>query len=320
MDIDKYIQIRNYDGKKLLFDIPLLVFWGWLLLLVADTLKTKFPQYIVSSPDSIRLLVWLFFVLILFATSKPLLKFLKCLFLSVWPWSKTKNYQFDNDLKSLIYQGWVEIKNDSLYITNSESGFLIKNLWWKDFTATFNFKFDKTEIAIVRGIFNKQYIIEDKIHHFNFVGFLFRAQSLEDYFMFSVGVSKNNDDYHKLRNKNSIDVIITPHIRLGGKWERFGGRGLGTIIKINSFNFVRCEVVGTTATIEINGKSFVWNLPTNFDKVVVDSERKEGYDPAKLANTNSSTIPFRNNFGMIGFRATGAENVLIKDVVIKRLG
>lgn len=321
--LDKFLSLRNYDGKKFLADSAVLIILGWVLLWVSGIINNLkfYPSFISNAPEPIKVIAWLFFLFMFFMVIKPFYHYLKCLFFSIFPWSKTADFNFapPSNAKNLIYQGRIELLADnSIFSTNSESGYLFKKMWWKDFLITFKFKFDSTEISVVRGVFDIAKGIEDMLHYFNFIGIIFRAQSLEDYFMISIGVLKNRIDYEALQNKKILDVVITPHIRLAGKWERFGGQGLNTKIKIDDFTQVRCFVKGTEAVIEINGKSLKWNLPTNFDKVVIDSVEKESYEPARLSSTNSTKIPFRTSFGMIGFRTSGAEHAIVKDVNIKR--
>ncbi|HUD04642.1 MAG TPA: hypothetical protein VMR59_01490 [Patescibacteria group bacterium] len=317
-NFERFNGIRNFDGRKIFPDIALFSVIGVSLLLIANLIK-NFPIFYttLAAPEAIWSLVGIALLVIIFVSIKPIIKYLWHLFFSILPLSKTANFNYSPpaNLNQLLFQGKVDIlTGETIKLTNSGSGFVFKGLWWKDFITTFEFNFEYLETSFINWWDNESKSIKPIPHRFNFLGITFRAQSLEDYFMISIGILKSNTDYQKEKNKNLLSVLITPHIRLGGTWERFGGQDLLTKIKVNDFNKVKITVIKSKAIVEINNKSLEWNLPTNFERVSSNT-----YDPQRTSNVNNTKIPFRNSFGMIGFRADGAEHAQIKNINIKRM-
>jgi hypothetical protein len=330
--LNKLVDIRNLDGRKLLPDILLLLVVGLILLNIVNAIKTLaiFNSYL-SAPKEIWILVGIVLWLIIFITIKPIIKFLWHWLFSISPWSRTIEFNAAPtvDLNNILFQGKLKILDDSvIHLTNSHSGFVFKNLWWKNFKASFKFKFDNLEISAVNWLnLDKKPDEKDEIiiipQKFNNLGFIFRAQNLEDYFMIIIGVQRSKKEFEDKKvtpDKDELPVVITPHIRLGGKWEIFGGEPLeGATIKIKEFNSVKITVVNALAIVEINDKLYTWNLPTNFERGTAEIE-KARVDTEKITQgVNSTRIPFRTSFGMIGFRASGAEKFQLKNIKIKRL-
>lgn len=317
-DFERIVSLRNINASKIFKDILLLLVSGTITLLASPSISTSIPEKfyffnltLIKNPTSgISALIWIFSTFILFLLLKHILRWFDHLELRENEWSYAPPLTLDD----IIFQGWSEIrKNDEIFLTNSGSGLLFKKPWLKNFEINFKFNFEKLETSFIQGIFDGE--LKRKLHKFNFLGLLFRAQSLEDYFMLSIGIQVNEDDYEEATNKQQFEALITPHIKLNGNWEHLGGRPLGTKLKVGGFNSVKCSVNDSRATIEINNKTLTWNLPTNFEKL----NKKESYDPTKIPDTKSSEITFRNSKGMLGFRAYYAERAVIKDIKIKKL-
>ena len=327
-NIDKILSLKNINIREFLVDIFFIILSGMAMLTLGPNLQNLLPENVwiftltnLKHPaDGIALMIWIFFTFVFYLV-------IKSTFLAVHRINTKESYHYAPPIKfsDLIYQGWLEIKKDNeIYLTNSNSGLLFKKPWFKNFKASFKFKFDGLETTIVRGIYDGKLI--DKMHKFNYLGLLFRAQSLEDYFMFSIGILVNIDDYNvklkKFKNENVLlkntkfDVVITPHIKLNGKWERLGGRSIGSSINITKFTDVDCVISENTATLEIGGKSFCWNLPTNFDGAIAP---KEEIKTDELASTKSTKIPFQTQRGMVGFRSYHAEHSILEDIVITKI-
>ena len=328
-NIDKILSLKNVDVRKLAVDLVILFISGSTVLLIGPYLGNALPsQFWVFSllgfkapTDGILTIEWIFFTFLLFLLLKRTIsKIKKISRRNSW------NYSPPLTLSDLIYQGWLEVReNKEIFLTNSNSGLLFKQPWLKNFKLVFKFNFEYLETAMVGGIFKDKADMQ-KLHKFNYMGVLFRAQSLEDYFMLSIGFAVNIDDYNsQLKRFNSeqelfkegkFGVVITPHIKLNGNWEKLGGKSLDATIEVNKFTSVECVVSGDTATIEINGKSLTWNLPTNFDGAIFPTKIvKQG----ELIDAKSTEIPFRLSSGMIGFRSYYAEHSIVKDVVITKI-
>lgn len=317
-NIEKIQSLKNIDISELSWDLFILVVSAGSVLLVFSYLKNLGLDL---KPEGMVVIIWIFFTFALFLLLEFLISQMNKI-IRVVP----LDYSPSLLLQDLIYQGWLEIRNGKeIYLTNSNSGMLFKNLWLKNFKATFKFKFESLETNVIQGYFNNQ--IKNKIHKYNYLGILFRAQSLEDYFMLSIGILVNDDDYssrvaefgneEELLKQGKFEVTITPHIKLNGKWEQLGGRSIGAFIKINEFTFAELRVRGDLVIIEMEGRSFYWNLPTNFDGAIAPQggEIKNN----QLINAESTKISFRRKRGMFGFRSFYAEHSIIKDIAITKI-
>lgn len=330
-NIGKFLSYRNLRIELIWNDVLLLMISGIFPLIIASNIKL--PDHLLGLSlyqikhlsESISLISWILFTFTTFLVLKFLLHKVTTINLH-----DKFVYSPPFELNHVLFQGWLEIKdNKEIFLTNSNSGLLFKKPWFRDCEIECKFKFEYLENAIVGGIFQES--PQNKLHKFNYLGILFRSQSLEDYFMFSIGVLINIDDYRKLRDKyfqdekalfknKEFDVIITPHIRLNGSWEVFGGRSLGTKIRLTEFEKVTCRISNTSATIEINNHSLTWNLPTSFDQKPNPNERGTiTIDTEKIPSTFATQIPFRLKPGMVGFRSYGAEHSIIKDIVITKI-
>ena len=92
-------------------------------------------------------------------------------------------------------------------------------------------------------------------------------------------------------------------------------------------------MVKLTVTDEANNKKiyYKWILPTHFLFNLVpvensnnsnkenDKDKDKDKDKEDLLKENEviPKIPFRNDFGMIGFRSTPSEEATVKDLIIK---
>lgn len=249
-------------------------------------------------PEAILLVVFALFILWILAVFVPLLVFTVELITSRVPFfNKTKNILPNKDLGNLIFQGGnIEVlKGNILHILNSERGVLFKNHLWRDFKAEFDF-----------DLLGKA---KHRITADNYVGFIFRASDLDNYFMISIGYK-----YIKEKNSVTMKVLITPHVRLDGKWEALSQETFSPRdFEPEGFNGITCIVKGNTLDLILNGIKFAWNIPTNFQSAEKEVSEK------KFVFGDTSLIGFRNSFGMIGFRVWVDEEAYISKLVVTEL-
>lgn len=186
------------------------------------------------------------------------------------------------------FQGNVRIwklEKNVLNITDSQSGCILKNHYWKNLELTFQCMFPLGTDDQVFGI-------------------IFRAQSLSDYFMIQIH-----------NNSEAIKKKIIPHIRMEGNWEttRHSTYDLNLNLIQNDYSEVKLKVLNEKVELSINGVTCLdWIIPTN-------SDLKSGNKNARFVDTIVPKINFRKSYGRIGFRAAQGEQVVIKGLLIKRL-
>jgi len=256
-------------------------------------------------------------------------------------------------LNNIDFQGMVtfEPKEKALSVTNSGSGILfhrpLLNYYWRDFEAIFEFKFLgeekgkslKTSYELTK--LGSTYCTQN-----NYLGFIFRAKDLDNYFMLSIGAKKYQERICEPKceepNKEGKKILlVTPHIKIGGMWEVFEGKKFTLPkelprFKIEDYIFLRIVVRGTRLDLwlgELAKKRgqecqelkeemhlFTWDLPTHYSVNWSDGQNKEKeQDDKSYSPGDSSKIPFRNSIGRIGFRAYGDERFLIRDLTIKKI-
>ena len=142
------------------------------------------------------------------------------------------------------------------------------------------------------------------------IGFIFRAEDLDNYFMIEVG-------------EHDGCAGIKPHVRYKGGWE-------GMSIEKKDLNFseftkVTLKVKGDTAIISVNGThTFAWVLPIYVDVNHWESGVREEMEKKKnvVVETFSGhvqKITFRLGYGLVGFRAYMKHGAIIKDLRIEPL-
>lgn len=229
------------------------------------------PETIVNS---LFLFNTVFFLVVCVKTLQELTKIIKI----------NNNYSFSaiNWPDGWIYNGQPEIKDGDLHITSSRAGLLFQKMLWKNCEISFELKFDK-------NLYPKQV-----------VGIIFRAKDLDNYFMLEI-----RGDLNDSKDSNTL----CPHIRYKSGWEAL------RLKRFDFFNFqefkkINISIFDNTVDLSYEGRNiYQWILPTHVDihhfEAGVDSgEKKE--DPDSLKNifkNHVQRISFRNNYGMIGFRA-----------------
>jgi len=194
------------------------------------------------------------------------------------------------------YQGNIRLwdqEDDCLYVTDSNSGCILKNHYWKNQEITFKCMFPSITT-------------EDQVF-----GIIFRAKSLSDYLMIQI-------HYYS----NVLQKKIIPHIRMEGNWEtmRHGTYGIDLDIKENVFFDVKLRIFNERVELFLNGNSYLdWLIPTNSDIPSIKTSDEPSNTKEEHPDPFVPKIHFRESYGRVGFRAYQGENAVIKDLFVKRL-
>ncbi len=278
----------------------------------------------------IKLVVWLLL-------SIPIYRLLNYIsletdFAPLWLFASRSTYEIDfakepERFKEWRTQGYSNVTDEGLVVSNSNSGLLLDSSWWstrnkwKNFVATLHIALE------TKNSLDTTYFFDDSksIHDINrgrilkewrkinppfreILGVVFRAQGFEDYFMLELW--KINDE-----------ILMKPHVRVNGEWD---------VPLYNSANYIsRLKPLGRrsskehlTFRIEVKGPYLVlsgdisedinWFLPTDYQ-----------INLGKHSNKNEDAvvrkIPFRNMAGQFGFRNFGNELAIVKYLKIEPL-
>lgn len=195
-----------------------------------------------------------------------------------------KSYKFKSKdwPNNWIYQGnirlWEE-DNNFLYVTDSNSGGILKHHYWKNLEINFECMFPPGS--------------DDQT-----IGIIFRAKSLSDYLMVQI---------------NDKEKQIVPHVRMEGRWETPRRPKYEMSFERNNFFDVKLRIINEKVELFIRGTKLLdWNIPTNSDLTSADKEKRH-------VDTIVPIIDFRQSYGMIGFRAYQGEGGVIKNLSVKRI-
>jgi len=238
------------------------------------------------------------------------------IFLWLWEWIKEKillptRAIFKNKINSIpriskwIFQGSLKIVGNSLEITASDSGCLIKDYLYKNFIISFNLK-------ILNG---------------GRAGIVFRAQDLENYLMLQIELQDGFKFPDGTVGTRIYDII--PHIRFLGNWETFNIAPEPyhpTSLKYISEKglLINLEVKDCRAILTIKsnneGEEFQWDIPTHTESNILRHQIEKSEE--KIDALEGKFIPkiwFRNKYGRIGFRAYAWEKARISDLKIEKI-
>jgi len=319
------MNFRIYDRVRFFWVVPYLLLIAIVLLVWINSFIYKLPFlswetiiYILSNrkkhwaPDivlvSMSIVAYLYVTVVLFWIIKYIYKAIQ----SPKSWKLNRDLDF-KCFNNLDIQGRVINDKKSLKFTSSAAGILINEKFWKNFKAVFDLYFDglKESQEIERG---KLFISKN-----NYAGFIFRAQDLNNYFMISFGIK---DGF----------VIITPHLKLNGIWEVFYSDYYKSTLNglENAKLKFDISVLDTKMDLKVYRKDvedkilyeYTWLLPNKFkgnyeDDNTQKTQQIEGQQSESVFGA-SNNIPFRMDYGMIGFRAYGDEHFVVEDLVITK--
>lgn len=237
-----------------------------------------FPLWII------RFLVWLLLFILLWR---------------FWFWlrenlfKRGKKYSFTHQdwLNKWIFNGYTEVNSSGLFVKSSRAGCLLKQYVWKDFEMEFQMKFEEK--------------------HNRYLGIIFRAQNLDNYFMLEI-IDRGG-------------IYIKPHVRFQAGWELMEEKGMGNF-DFSDFRKIVLKVKGRVATLYIEDKLVEeLYLPTHVDVSHIESgtnQAKQGQQQEEKSirpniPLHVTEIPFLQSYGMVGFRAHPGQGAIIRGLEIK---
>lgn len=280
-------------------------YWNFLLPIVPWKI-----DFFPLSFDVLKILVWILTFLI-----------------ARWFWSEKvktwislkypENYQFDNHKKKLtdekfvkewVFQGNAQPFDGGLLVTNANSGCLIKprgifatKRVWKNFVAKIIIDFPMQVKPINPNVpHNPLCKIEAQYPFEDYLGIIFRAQSLDDYLMVEI---TRIGDYLALR----------PHLRIGGNWDAPILNADVNSLPITSVPFsLSISVEDDKVVVSQGSNSVRWLFPTHIDTNLIQQAK----DKEVIKRSIVPEVYFRNRSGMFGFRCYGNQIAFIKSLNI----
>lgn len=292
MDLSRFINFRSRSSlvvtTVLLTIIGLLLFWLGNSVYNLSSSRFDFIQYI---PEAI---IGIFFLLYLVVIYLVIVE----LFRIGWNWFiglRNSKYTFSNRdwPEKWLFSGNPEASGSSeLLIKWTRAGCLLKDYSWKNFRMACELKFldgfDQT------------------------IGFVFRAENLDNYFMIELSSKHNN---------------IKPHVRYKGGWDIL--EPFPKNYNYKDYFSVVLEVKDDTALLFIDKHlEYTWILPTHVDVFYRESgvqassddqDQKKDEDRGRKVAEHVQEIPFRSESGKIGFRAHPGQGAIIRGLKIKSL-
>lgn len=277
-------------------------------LISEKALRLSF-EYLTYDLNILIIIGWILFWLTLFL----LVEFLVSSSIKIWQFlnkfiKQEYRLSHENWPKGWILQGGISLEKyqerktskSQLAIALSNSGCLLRGgFWcfptrWKNFNMDFDLIFPSEESRAM--------------------GIIFRAEDLENYYMLQIRAWK----------EEGHEILIKPHVRLYGNWEVIDLKkeDLLNHIKFDSTTrtlHVRIEIKDLFASIFIKKLNtnesliYKWSIPSNTEPNLIQHEKDEikaGLVP---------TIPFRNSYGMIGFRAYPGEKAIIRNLKVRSI-
>lgn len=294
MNIDQYIHFRNYKSKQLILITIILAILSWGILRLANYLEASglLPDYIIRSPEPIRVVAFFYILILAFILLE-----------SFWRWfesldKRNKTYKFRSQdwPREWIFNGAPEsISTSELFVKSSRAGCLLENYTWKNFKMTFELKF-----------------LDDLYKH---VGIIFRAVDLDNYFMLEI--MQDSPHHGSLLSGNRSG--IKPHVRYRGGWE------LMYFEEKKDFDFsdfvkITLEVKENIAYLHYKDSLiFALILPTHVDVNHIEAGVKQNNiteSTGKAVTEVVQEILFREKYGMIGFRGHPGQGAIIRGLKI----
>jgi hypothetical protein len=245
-----FMELLNAFAKRYtnfsLWELTFFVFFGAFFFYLFKNLLGFFNQsnlHIESFPINLFFVIfWILFFLLGRKIINGIYRYFRSFF----------NYEFVEKHwpHQWEFQGGIRIwpqMDKALYVTDSNSGCLLKNHYWKNFEMTFQCKFPN-------GTDNQV------------IGIIFRAKNLSDYLMVQI----HHDESQ-----------INPHVRMEGIWERIYGNWPVTNLTRNRLFNVNLKVIDEKVNLSINGTEVLsWFIPTNSDiRTSGTSDTKDAFVP-----------------------------------------
>ena len=136
------------------------------------------------------------------------------------------------------------------------------------------------------------------------VGIVFRAEDLDNYFMLELS------DKHK---------ELKPHVRYHGGWDVIYPIKKDIFSSLDFMNII-FKVKNNTAYLYVDSHlELTWVLPTHVDVMHIESGSEKKSEEATPDERYVQEIPFRMQFGMVGFRAYPGQGSIIRGLKIDTL-
>ncbi len=293
MYLDLILLSRKYSTRHLITLLVLVSLVGGVILLFYRELYLI--DYITQTIDPIKVPFYFFFLIIFLILSIRSYQWI-CAFSK-----RDKRYKFTQQswTKDWIWNGKTKpLSNSELYINSSRAGCLLKNFTWKSFKMTFKIRFKNQE----------------EFNYDKHLGIVFRAVDLDNYFMLEICQESRHCDGNS---------AIKPHLRYESGWELMDYE-----IKVfdfsNKFENIVLEVKDEIAILRFYDNEFSWILPTHVDVNHLESgvkqKENQNNDITGISVTrNVQEIPFRTEYGMIGFRAHPGQGAIIRGLTVEPL-
>lgn len=213
--------------------------------------------------------------------------------ISLWLRSKLFQYRMDPDRfeRDWEFQGlFVKSEKDarhSIYLANSDLGCVIRNKVWRNYKMNLDY-WVSSKNKYTGGWYKKEEFLSG-------FGVIVRAQDLKNYYMIKIDGEG-----------------MKPHIRRHGYWETHKPIGGWELKEKDCDSWIPLEVIvnNDNVVIKIRGRSvgaYILPIATAVPPV---SEK-----PSFLL---TSSVPFRE-YGSVGFRAAGNEEVYISNLKVSPL-
>ncbi len=306
--------IKKYGVWLMVFFIvPSAFLVSWFMSLI-----TSQPDFLFNLPATFEVIFLLIgWILLIIISIRLWEKIVVPFYLRVHIIFKNK-IDFIPRISKWIFQGSLKTIGDSLELTASDSGCLIKDRLYKNFIMKFN-------LEILNG---------------GRAGIVFRAQDLENYLMIQIVLADTKEH-------GTIIYDIVPHVRFSGNWETFNITYMypkpepyyqptkiinyyhGIPIELEVENNVAILIIKSNNVVE----KFKWNIPTHTEANTLrhtpfykekqnDNQERKLEKLTKPDPLDGKFVPriwFRNKYGRVGFRAHSWEKMVVSNLKIRKI-
>ena len=308
--MDNIFRFIDFDFKhkwqSIFWNIVILSVLGATLLGVGEIVRSweSIPKFITESPEAIRVATFFLWLILSFGLVK--LGWEKYQDERLLVKNEAYNFKSSHWPSKWIFNGKTEITTgiDELFVKSSRAGCLLRTHMWKDFKMTFEMKF-----------------VDNLMKN---VAIVFRAEDLDNYLMLEIFREDRGSSDGKAIWKSGIK----PHVRFKGGWEIVYPENYNDL-DFSDFTQIVIEVKGDVVKLFYRQKpKFTWVLPTHVDVNHIEAgfkENKDGGDDKDMKIIGRETIgfvqeiPFRCNYGMVGFRAHPGQGAIIRGLTVEPL-
>ncbi|OGM74830.1 hypothetical protein A2382_03380 [Candidatus Woesebacteria bacterium RIFOXYB1_FULL_38_16] len=291
-DISQFINFK--DRRQLATDVLFWLISALLVIILVKVMSLSTFSFKVYFPDTI--IVALYFLVIIYIF--VLLKDFREWVIIFCNRDKTFSFRIGDWPGLWIFNGGCEFGPEKLVINSSRSGCLLENYYWKDFTMSFDVKFEENDIQ-------KQKLF----------GIIFRAKDFDNYFMLEIGIRP--EKYSDSNGNESVIEGIKPHLRYKGGWEELAIKKIDKFDfgKNKSFQRIKLRVIGNRVDLFYQGGNvFSWRLPTHVDVNHFESGVIEG----RTNGLDLLASQCVSSYGLVGFRSHwNHAPAIIKNLIIK---